>query len=103
MCVDFTDLNKAWPKNYYPLPRIDQLVDSTSGHALLSFMDAFSGYHYISLLESDRNKAALFITNVGVYADKAMHFSLKNAGATYHKLVDVEDVHGSEGPKCKCM
>ncbi|XP_010666430.2 uncharacterized protein LOC104883586 [Beta vulgaris subsp. vulgaris] len=87
MCVDFTDLNKACPKDCYPLPRIDQLVDSTSGHALLSFMDAFSGYHQISLLESDRNKAA-FITDAGVYAYKAMPFGLKNAGATYQKLVD---------------
>ena len=45
MCVDFTDLNKACPKDSYPLPRIDQLVDSTAGHRLLSFMDAFSGYN----------------------------------------------------------
>jgi hypothetical protein len=45
MCVDFTDLNKACPKDNYPLPRIDQLVDSTAGHKLLSFMDAFSGYN----------------------------------------------------------
>ena len=43
MCVDFTDLNKACPKDSFPLPRIDQLVDSTTGHKLLSFMDAFSG------------------------------------------------------------
>ena len=45
MCVDFTDLNKACPKDSYPLPRIDQLVDFTAGHQLLSFMDAFSGYN----------------------------------------------------------
>lgn len=81
MCVDFTDLNKACPKDCYPLPKIHQLVDSTSGHALLSFMDAFFGYHQIRLLETDRNKAA-FITDVGVYAYKAMPFGLKNAGAT---------------------
>ena len=47
MCVDFTDLNKACPKDSYPLPHIDQLVDSTAGHRLLSFMDAFSGYNQI--------------------------------------------------------
>ncbi|XP_056691831.1 uncharacterized protein [Spinacia oleracea] len=87
MCVDFADLNRAYPKDCYPLPRIDQLVDSTSGHALLSFMDAFSGYHQISLLESDRKKAA-FITDAGVYNYRAMPFGLKNAGATYQKLVD---------------
>ncbi|XP_021724556.1 uncharacterized protein LOC110691890 [Chenopodium quinoa] len=54
MCVDFTDLNKACPKDCYPLPQIDQLVDSISGHALLSIMDAFSRYHQISLHEPDR-------------------------------------------------
>ncbi|XP_048498080.1 uncharacterized protein LOC125496617 [Beta vulgaris subsp. vulgaris] len=62
MCMDFTDLNKACPKDFYPLPRVDQLVDSTSGHALLSFMDDFSGYHQISLLESDRDTTT-FITD----------------------------------------
>ena len=87
MFIDFTDLNKACPKDCDPLPGIDQLVDSTNGHALLSFMDAFSGYHQISLLESDRNKAA-FITEAGVYAYKAMPFGLKNADTTYQKLVD---------------
>ena len=47
MCVNFTNLNKAYPKDSYPLPRINQLVDSTAGHQLLSFMDAFSGYNQI--------------------------------------------------------
>ena len=77
VCVDFTDFNKACPKDWHPLPRSEQLVDSTSGHGLLSFIDAFSGYHQISLLESDRSKAA-FITDAGVYAYKAMPFDLKN-------------------------
>ena len=45
MCVDFTDLNQACPKDSFPFPRIDQLVDSTAGHKLLTFMDAFSGYN----------------------------------------------------------
>ena len=49
MCVDFTDLNKACPKDSYPLPRIDQLVDFTAGHQLLSFMDAFLGYNQIKI------------------------------------------------------
>jgi hypothetical protein len=48
MCVDFTDLNKACPKDSFPLPRIDQLVDSTAGHKLLTFMDAFSGYNLLA-------------------------------------------------------
>ncbi len=49
MCVDFTNLNKACPKDHFPLPRIDQLVDSTAGCELLSFIDAYSGYHQISM------------------------------------------------------
>ena len=49
MCVDFTDLNKVCPKDSYSLPRIDQLVDLTTRHQLLSFMDAFSGYNQIKL------------------------------------------------------
>ena len=65
MCVDFTNLNRACPKDFYPLPRIDQLVDSTSGHARLSFMGAFSGYHQIFMHPADKNKTA-FITAGGV-------------------------------------
>ena len=53
MCIDFTDLNKAYPKDSFPLPRIDQLVDSTAGHKLLTFMDAFSGYNQIKMVEED--------------------------------------------------
>uniref|UniRef100_A0A2N9GAI6 Uncharacterized protein n=1 Tax=Fagus sylvatica TaxID=28930 RepID=A0A2N9GAI6_FAGSY len=59
MCVDFTDLNKACPKDSYPLPRIDQLVDSTAGHKLLSFMDAFSGYNQIQMTEGRPRKDGL--------------------------------------------
>ena len=62
MCVDFTDLNKACPKDSFPLPRIDQLVDSTDRHKLLSFMDSFSGYNQILMDEEDREKT-LFITS----------------------------------------
>ena len=54
MCVDFTDLNKACPKDSYPLPRIDQLVDSTASHKLLSFMDAFFGYNQIRMDEANQ-------------------------------------------------
>ena len=62
MCVDFTDLNKACPKNSFPLPRIDQLVDSITGHKLLTFIDAFSGYNQIKMAEEDQEKIA-FITS----------------------------------------
>ena len=53
MCVDFTNLNKACPKDSYPLPRIGQLVDSIARHQLLSFMDAFSGYNQIKMDETN--------------------------------------------------
>ena len=62
ICVDFTDLNKACPKDSYPLPRTDQLVDSTTGHQLLSFMDAFSGYNQIKMDKEDQEKTS-FITS----------------------------------------
>ena len=58
MCVDFTDLNKAYPKDSYPLPRIDTLVNSTTRHQLLSFMDAFSGYNRIKMEEADQEKTS---------------------------------------------
>ena len=87
MCIDFTDLNKACPKDSFLLPRIDQLVDSTAGHKLLTFMDAFSGYNQIRIAEKDQEKTA-FITSQGLYCYKVMPFGLKNVGATYQKLVN---------------
>ena len=79
MCVDFTDLNKACPKDSYPLPRIDQLVDSTVGHRLLSFMDAFSRYNQIRMDKVDQEKTS-FVTSQGLFCYKMMPFGLKNAG-----------------------
>uniref|UniRef100_A0A2N9J4R0 Uncharacterized protein n=1 Tax=Fagus sylvatica TaxID=28930 RepID=A0A2N9J4R0_FAGSY len=87
MCVDFTDLNKACPKDSFPLPRIDQLVDSTAGHRLLTFMDAFSGYNQIMMDESDQEKTS-FITSKGLFCYRVMPFGLKNAGATYQRLMN---------------
>jgi hypothetical protein len=87
MCVDFTDLNKACPKDSFPLPRIDLLVDSASGHQLLSFMDAFSGYNQIHMDETNQEKTS-FITDRGLYCYKMMPFGLKNARATYQRLVN---------------
>ena len=87
MCVDFTDLNKACPKDSFPLPRIDQLMDSTAGHKLLTFMDAFSGYNQIKMAKEDQEKTA-FITSQGLYCYKVMLFGLKNARATYQRLVN---------------
>ena len=83
--MDFTDLNKTCPKDSFPLPRIDQLVDSTAG--LLMFMDAFSGYNQIKMAEEDQEKTT-FITSQGLYCYKVMPFGLKNAGTTYQRLVN---------------
>ena len=87
MCVDFTNLNKACLKDSYPLPHIDQLVDSTTGHKLLSFMDAFSGYNQIRMDGADQEKTS-FVTSQGLFCYEVMPFGLKNAGATYQRLVN---------------
>ncbi len=82
VCVDFTDLNKACPKDSFLLLRIDQLVDLASGHERMSFLDAFQGYHQIPMILSDQEKMA-FITPKGIYCYRVMPFGLKNAEATY--------------------
>jgi hypothetical protein len=87
MCVDFTDLNKACPKDSFPLPRIDKLVNSTTGHKLLTFMDAFSGHNQIVMNKADQEKTS-FITSRGLFCYKVMPFGLKNAGATYQRLMN---------------
>ena len=66
MCIDFIDLNKACPKDSFHLLRIDQLVNSTVGHKLLSFMDAFFGYNQILMDEKDQEKTS-FVTSQGLY------------------------------------
>ena len=86
MCVDYTGINKACPKDHFPLPRIDQIVDSTSGCKILSFLDAYSGYHQITMKESD-HLATSFITPYGSYCYVTMPFGLKNAGATYQRCM----------------
>ena len=86
MCVDITDLNKACPKDSFPLPKIDQLVDSTASHKLLTFMDAFLGYKQIVMDEADQEKTS-FITSRGLFCYKVMPFGLKNTGATYQRLM----------------
>ena len=86
MCVDSTGLNKACPKDNFPLPRIDQIVDSTSGCEILSILDAYLGYHQIVMKESDQ-VATSFITPYGSYCYVTMPFGLKNAGATYQRCM----------------
>ena len=76
MCINFTDLNRACPKDSYPLPKIDKLVNSTAGHELLSFMDAFSSYHQIPLAKEDQEKTS-FVVDTSLYCYKMMPFGLK--------------------------
>ena len=87
MCVYYTDLNKACPRDAYPLPNIDRVVDDVVDNKVLSFLDAYSGYNQIPMVLSDMNKTA-FITDDANYFYKVMPFGLKNVGATYQRLMD---------------
>jgi hypothetical protein len=82
MCVDYTSLNKACLKDHVPLPHINQIVDSTSGCDILSFLNAYSGYHQITMKVSNQ-LATSFITPYGLYYYVTMPFGLKNADTTY--------------------
>ena len=88
MCVDFTNLNKACPQDPFPLPDIDQIVDSTAECDLLSFLDAFSGYHQIKMVIEDVEKTT-FLTSCGVYCYTCIPFGLRNAGATFQRLTHI--------------
>ncbi|GJY43460.1 reverse transcriptase domain-containing protein [Tanacetum coccineum] len=87
MCVDFKDLNKACPQDGYPLSEIDWKVESLCGYPFKCFLDAYKGYHQIKMAKEDEEKMA-FITNQGIFCYSKMPFGLKNAGATYQRLVD---------------
>jgi len=87
MCTDYTDLNKACPKDSYPLPSIDRLVDGASGKEMMSFLDAYSGYNQRQMYEPDIPKTA-FTTDTANYCYKVMPFGLQNVGATYQRLMD---------------
>nr|XP_025632476.1 uncharacterized protein LOC112727076 [Arachis hypogaea] len=87
MCVDYSNLNKACPKDSFPLPNIDTLVDVASGYRYLSFMDAYSGYNQIPMHQPDKEKTACIMPGE-IYCYKVMPFGLKNAGATYQRLMN---------------
>ena len=84
--MDFTDLNKACPKDPFPIPWINLLMDATVGHPQMSFLHAFQGYHKIPLALSDKKKT-VFITPIGNYHYKVMPFRLKNAWSTYQRMM----------------
>ena len=85
--IDFTDVNRACPKDSFPLSQIDLIIDATAGHELLSFMDAFSGYNQI-IMDPDDQENTSFVTGQGTYCYRVMPFGLKNAEATYQRLVN---------------
>jgi hypothetical protein len=87
MCVDYTDLNRPYPKDAYPLPNKDKLVDNSSDYKRLSFMDAYYGYNQIPMTEEDKKKTA-FMTKSGNYYYNVMPFGLRNVGATYQRMMN---------------
>nr|GEY25486.1 reverse transcriptase domain-containing protein [Tanacetum cinerariifolium] len=87
MCVDFTDLNKAYSQDCYPLPEIDWKVESLCGYPFKCFLDAYKGYHQIQMAAADEEKTA-FHTGQRMYCYTKMPFGFKNAGATYQRLMD---------------
>ena len=86
MYIDYIDLNRASPKDKFPLPHIDTLVDNTAKNSRFSFMDGFSGYNQIRMTPEDREKT-VFVTMWGTFCYKVMPFGLKNAGATYQRAM----------------
>ncbi|KAA0046253.1 uncharacterized protein E6C27_scaffold284G00560 [Cucumis melo var. makuwa] len=86
VCVDFRDLNNACPKDDFPLPIMEIMIDATAGHEALSFMDGSSGYNQIRMALNDEEKTA-FRTPKGIYCYKVMSFGLKNASATYQRAM----------------
>ncbi|GAA0173147.1 hypothetical protein LIER_41469 [Lithospermum erythrorhizon] len=88
MSTYFTSLNKACPKDFYPLPCLGRLVDGSAGHEVFEFMDASRGYHQVRILLEDKEKTAFF-TEYGLFCWKVMPFGLKNAGTTYQRMVNI--------------
>lgn len=87
MCIDFKNLNSSCRKDYYPLPEIDWKIESVTGFRYKCFLDAYKGYHQVQMAKEDEEKTA-FYTDHGTYCYTKMSFGLKNARATYQKLVD---------------
>ena len=101
MCMDFTDLNKAYLKDSYPLPRVDVLVDSMAQHQLLSFMDAFSGYNQIQMHEDDQEKTS-FITSQGLFCYKGDAIWPKKCRRNVSEAYE-QDVRAANWEKCPSL
>ena len=90
VCIDFRDLNTATPKDEYPMPVVNLLVDRSAGHAIMSMMDGHSGYNQIWIAEEDVHKTAFRCPgNIGTFELVKMPFGLKNAGATYQRAMNL--------------
>ena len=87
ICINYKDLNKACPKDNFFLSKIDQLIDATSSHKLLSFMDAFSDYNQIPIAPKDEENT-IFVIERDLYCCKMMPFDFKNVGATFQRLIN---------------
>ncbi|KAL1337299.1 hypothetical protein AAHE18_10G129500 [Arachis hypogaea] len=89
VCIDFRDLNSATPKDEYPMPIVDMLIDSTTGHEMLNFMDGYSGYNQIYIVEEDVSKTAFRCPGaLETFEWVVMPFGLKNVGATYQRAMN---------------
>jgi hypothetical protein len=89
VCVDFRDLNRATPKDEYPMPVAETLINATAGHKILSFLDGNAGYNQIFMAPEDVNKTAFRVPGaVGRFEYVVMTFGLKNAGATYQRAMN---------------
>ena len=86
ICVEFRDLNKACPKDEFPLPVTEIIIDHTSSYEVFSFMDGYAGYNQI-LMDAEDQKHTSFRTPMGIFCYKVMPFGLKNAGATYQRAM----------------
>ena len=87
VCTKFRDLNKDFPKDNYPTPFIDQIIDACAGSEVFSFMDGFSGYNHIQIKPKDQHKT-VFICPWGTFAYKKIPFGLKNVEATFHRAMN---------------
>jgi hypothetical protein len=86
MCIDFTELNKACPKDPYPLPRIDVIIDQEAGCDMLSLLDCFSGYHQVCMRREDEAKTG-FTTPFGIFCFVRMQEGLRNAGSSFNRMM----------------
>ena len=86
VCIDYSNLNDACLKDTFPFPRIDQIVDATAGHQLLSFLKVYSGYNQISMFTPDLENTT-FITSTRMYCYNVIPFVLKNARAPYQRMM----------------